>query len=518
MIDMSSKILKKVGSMSVAVMISRVLGLVRDIIFTAFFGVSYLADAFNYAYRIPNFLRLLFGEGALAAAFIPLYGEVEQADGRKVQIRFGLSLLTFLSLLLLIFSFVGIAFAPYLVKIIAPGLEENTVLLTVKLTKILMPYLFLIGVASMLIAILNYHDYFFWPALSAAFFNLGTIVVIVGFVYWIGGNSIEKVSAYSWGIVVGGVLQLLVNFPFMRKVGYRFRLVWETKNLDKVWRRFLPGIMGMGVRQINVYVDLFLASFLVVGSASSLSYSYRLMQLALGVLGVPIWSASLPVFSKLVAKKDDAELQKTFSNVLILSGFLMIPITALMVSLGREYITILFARGAFDATAVGMTYSPFIFYSLALFFFCFNHVLVSLFYAHGDTKSPVKVMIVALLSNVGLNIWFMQYFGATGLAMASMCSAILQSVILFLWVKRSFKILSFPKLELLKILLAGIATWILIRYLNIYFVVSERFWYLLLKFALLGIGGVLVFLMLAYLLRVEQFLRFVQRRAKKSIL
>ena len=163
---MSVRFLKKVGSMSSAVMVSRVLGLVRDIIFTAFFGVSYLADAFNYAYRIPNFLRLLFGEGALAAAFIPLYAEVDERKGRLAQVRFGLSVLTLLSLLLLVLSFAGIFFAPYLVKIIAPGLSQTTALLTIELTQIMMPYLFLIGTASMIIAILNYHDYFFWQAVS----------------------------------------------------------------------------------------------------------------------------------------------------------------------------------------------------------------------------------------------------------------------------------------------------------------------------------------------------------------
>ncbi len=511
---MSVKMLKKVGSMSSAVMISRVLGLVRDIIFTAFFGVSYLADAFNYAYRIPNFLRLLFGEGALAAAFIPLYGEVEEKNGRLAQVRFGLSLLTLLSVILLLFSVMGTLFAPYLVKIVAPGLSDSTVLLTISLTRIMMPYLFLIGTASMLIAILNYHDYFFWPALSAAFFNLGAIAVIGGFVFWVGGDSVQKVEAYSWGIVVGGVLQLLVNLPFLKKIGYKLKFVWSTDHLDQVWRRFLPGIFGIGVRQLNTYVDLFLASFLVVGSASSLSYSYRLMQLALGVLGVPIWSASLPVFSKLVARNDRMELQKTFSHVLVLSAFLMVPITALMVSLGREYITILFARGIFDQTAVEMTYAPFFYYVLALTFFCFNHILVSLFYAHGDTKSPVKVSVVALLANIGFNLWFMQYMGAAGLALATLCSAVLQSVMLFCWVSVRYKFLQFPLQEVTKILIAGIFVWFLVDILNNYFVNNAGFFPLLVKFIALGFLGSLVFLVLAYALQVQQWLNLLGKIRK----
>ncbi len=508
---MSVRFLKKVGSMSSAVMVSRVLGLVRDIIFTAFFGVSYLADAFNYAYRIPNFLRLLFGEGALAAAFIPLYAEVDERKGRLAQVRFGLSVLTLLSLLLLVLSFAGIFFAPYLVKIIAPGLSQTTALLTIELTQIMMPYLFLIGTASMIIAILNYHDYFFWPALSAAFFNLGTIAVIGGFVFWFGGSSVQKVEAYSAGIVVGGVLQLLVNLPFLQKVGYRLRPVWSKEYLDKVWQRFLPGLFGIGVRQLNTYVDLFLASFLVVGSASSLSYSYRLMQLALGVLGVPIWSASLPVFSKLVAQEDNLELQKTFSHVLVLSAFLMVPITALMVSLGREYITILFARGVFDQKAVEMTFAPFVFYVLALTFFCFNHILVSLFYAHGDTKTPVKVSVVALLVNIGLNLWFMQYLGAAGLALATFCSAVLQSVILFCWVKHRYQFLSFPAGETVKILICGVVVWVCVDFGNAFFVVEAGFALLLIKFATLGIGGVLLFAALAYALRVREWQRLLAK-------
>ncbi len=512
---MKAKFLKKVGSMSSAVMISRVLGLLRDVIFTAFFGVSYLADAFNYAYRIPNFLRLLFGEGALAAAFIPLYGEVEEKKGRLAQVRFGLSLLTLLSIILLVFSCAGIVFAPFLVKIIAPGLSQQTADLTITLTQIMMPYLFLIGTASMLIAILNYHDYFFWPALSAAFFNLGTIFVIGGFVFWLGGSSQQKVVAYSWGIVFGGVLQLLVNLPFLKKVGYRLKLVWSRDYLDKVWQRFLPGLFGVGVRQLNIYIDLFLASFLAVGSASSLSYSYRLMQLALGVLGVPIWAASLPVFSKLVAQKDRQELQKTFSYVLVLSAFLMIPVTALMISLGREYITILFARGVFDQKAVEMTYSPFFFYVLALTFFCFNHILVSVFYAHGDTKSPVKVSAVALLANIGLNLWFMRYFGVAGLALASLCSAVLQCAILFCWIKIRYKFLQFPLVEICKILVCGLVVWWFVDFCNCGFSFGEGFAALAGKFLLLGVFGVLLFVGLAYAAQVQELKRVLQRLGRR---
>ncbi len=508
--------MQKVGSMSVAVMISRVLGLVRDIIFTAFFGVSYLADAFNYAYRIPNFLRLLFGEGALAAAFIPLYGEVGEQRGRMAQLRFGFSLLTLLSLVLLVLSFAGIVFAPYLVKMVAPGLDASTAHLSIRLTKIMMPYLFLIGTASTIIAILNYHDYFFWPALSAAFFNLGTIAIIGGFLFWIGGDSVQKVEAYSWGIVVGGVLQLLVNLPLLKRVGYRQLLAWSSSHMSKLWRRFLPGIFGIGVRQLNSYVDLFLASFLIVGSASSLSYSYRLMQLALGVLGVPIWSASLPVFAKLVAKNDTQELQKTFSYVLVLSAFLMVPITALMVGLGKEYITLLFARGEFDQSAVLRTYAPFFYYVLALSFFCFNHILVSLFYAHGDTKSPVKVSVVALLANIGFNIWFMRYLGAAGLALATLCSAVLQSVILYYWVRARYNYLQFPLGQVAKILLCGVVVWLFVDTFNGYCWVASTLGFapLLGKFALLGFLGLALFLALAYALRVQEWQRLLRKLRK----
>nr|HPR16640.1 lipid II flippase MurJ [Candidatus Cloacimonadota bacterium] len=220
-----TKLAKNVGSMSVAVAISRVFGLLRDIVMTNFFGTSYVADAFRVAFQIPNFLRLLFGEGALSAAFIPIYSDIGIKKGKDYQIRFAINVLSLLTIFLIILCMLGILLAPLLVKIIAPGLDATTQALTIKLTRVLFPYLFLIGLSSTFISILNAHDYFFLPGLSSAFLNIGMIAFLGLFLLISKASTMEEqVFFWSYGVLIGGVMQTVVNLPLLRKIGYRIKL------------------------------------------------------------------------------------------------------------------------------------------------------------------------------------------------------------------------------------------------------------------------------------------------------
>ena len=224
------KLTKNIGSMSGAVFISRLLGLLRDIIMTGFFGTSYVADAFRVAFQIPNFLRRLFGEGALSAAFVPIYSEIGVKKGREHQIRFAVNVLSLLTVFLIILSILGILLTPVLVKIIAPGLDEVTKSITINLTRLLFPYLFLIGLSSTLISILNSHDYFFVPGLSSAFLNIGMISCLGIFVLVNEASTMqEKIFYWSYGVLIGGVLQTIINFPLLRKIGYKFKLNLNTQ-------------------------------------------------------------------------------------------------------------------------------------------------------------------------------------------------------------------------------------------------------------------------------------------------
>jgi len=494
----------KIFSMSSAVVISRIFGLIRDIIFTGLFGVSYIADAFNYAYRIPNLLRGLFGEGALAGAFIPIYGEVGQKHGKKAQIRLGLNILSILALFLSILCILGFFLAPLVVDVMAPGLAQETTLLTIKLTRIMMPYLFLIGLATTIMSILNYHNYFFLPALSSTFFNIGTVIVIIGFTYLSKSSSIEKVTVYSFGIIFGGILQLLMNLPLLKKIGYQTKFIFKNDYFRKIWSRFLPGIIGMGVRQINIFIDLFLASFLIVGSASGLTYSYRLMQLALGVFGVPIWTTSLPLFSKLVAKRQFLEIKNTLTDIIDLATFLMLPITVLMITLGKSYISVLFFRGLFDNNALEMTYRPYVFYVLGLLVFCYNHIFTTVFFAFGDTKTPLKIATFTMVLNIIFNLIFMQYLQAAGLALATFCSAVVQSMILYTLLRKKIENFSFWSSEMFKIFLSSLCLYVVITFGIDRINFSQNFAGNLSKVLFFGLIGILLFIFFAFIFRVKK--------------
>lgn len=434
--------------MSVAVAISRILGLIRDIVMTNYFGTTGVADAFRVAFQIPNFLRLLFGEGALSAAFVPIYNDIGIKKGKDYQIRFAINVLSLLTVFLSILSIAGIFLAPLLVKIIAPGLEESTQLLTIKLTRLLFPYLFLIGLSSTLISILNSHDFFFLPGLSSAFLNIGMIGCLGGFVILNQAASMEEMVFYwSYGVLIGGFMQAIINFPLLRKLGYRFQINLSTQGeaLLTVWRRLIPGAIGIAVRQINLLVDTLLASLLATGSIAALGYGNRLMQLPLGIFGIAAGVAVLPLFSRFVTEKNWKGFQESLRFSTISLSFIMLPITAIIAGLGKDMIRLFFLRGAFTLKSVEMTYSALLCYSLGIFFYSMNRLIIPVFYANKDTRTPVKVSVVIVVINIILNVILMQILELAGLALATSISAAIQFIILRDLLNRRFGFLRFPR-------------------------------------------------------------------------
>lgn len=414
----------------------------RDIMMTNFFGTSYVADAFQVAYQIPNLLRKLFGEGALSAAFVPIYNEIGIKKGKRQQIRFALNILTILCAFLLILCGFGILLAPVIVKIFAPGFDPITAQLASKLTRIMFPYLFLIGFSSTLISILNSHDYFFLPGLSSAFLNIGMISSLGVFLLVSSASTYEdKIVVWSIGVIFGGILQTVINFPLLKKIGYRLKIVFDLNNeaVKTVWQKFIPGVWGLAIRQVNLAVDLILASLLpTAGSIAALSYGNRLMQMPLGIIGVSAGVAVLPLFSRYIAEKKWDELMDGLRFSLISVAYIMIPVTALMIIFGKDLISIIFLRGAFDQNSLIMTYRAFLFYSLGLTFFSMNRILIPVFYAHKNTKTPVKISAFIVGLNIILNVILMQFLQHAGLALATTVSSFVQLIILNKYMKKFF--------------------------------------------------------------------------------
>jgi len=439
------RLAKNISVMSIAIFLSRLLGLVRDQVMAYFFGGAYLNDAFNVAYNIPNLLRRLFGEGALSTAFVPLYNDIGIKKDREAQIEFALNVLSILTLFLLILTAAGIALAPLIVRLLYPGLAPETAIVAVKLTRIIFPYLFFIGLSSTFIAILNSHDYFFMTGLSSALLNLGMIASVV-IPFWVWGLNAEELIYFAgWGVAIGGAFQTIINFPYLKRIGYRFNLIIRFTGVavSTLWKRFVPAMIGIGIREINLIADALMASFLPVGSITALAYGNRLMQLPLGIFAISAGTAVLPTYSRLVSTKDYQGLNNSMRFTSLSLTYIMLPISTLILALAPDFVSILFGHGAFDDKAVLMSSQALVFYSLGLIFYSMNQVLTPLFYAHGDTKTPVKLAAVIVVLNISLNFVLMQFMQHRGLALSTSITALINYLLLIHLLRRKLPSIKF---------------------------------------------------------------------------
>ncbi|MBW6514108.1 MAG: murein biosynthesis integral membrane protein MurJ [Candidatus Syntrophosphaera sp.] len=426
------KLAKNISIMSVAIFLSRIMGLVRDQVMAFCFGTTFLNDAFVVGFRIPNLLRSLFGEGALSASFVPIYNELGVHEDKRRQMDFALQVLGILAFFLFILTVLGIIFAPLIVRVIYPGLPPRTYSLAVILTRIMFPYLTWIGLSSTMIAILNSHDRFFMTGLSSALLNLGMILSLVlpRFVFGIEGVALVRWGA--WGVFAGGFLQTVINFPYLKQLGYPFKLMlnFGGEALRTMWTRFVPSLIGVGIREINLIADSLMASFLAVGSISALEYGNRLFHLPLGIFAISTGMVLLPTYSRLVAKQDFGELSKNLRFAAVSLAYVMLPVTVLIITLGGDLVKILFERGAFDAKATLWTTQALVFYSLGLIFFSLNQTLTPLFFANKDTRTPVRVAAAMVGLNIVLNFVLMQFLQHRGLAFASSITAMVNFFLL----------------------------------------------------------------------------------------
>lgn len=497
---------KNISIMSIAVSLSRVLGLVRDQVMGFFFGASYLNDAFQIAINIPNLLRRLFGEGALSAAFVPIYNRIGLQKGREEQIKFALNMLSLLTLLLTVLTIIGMVFAPTIVRLISPGLPEKTALLTIKLTRLIFPYLFFIGISSTMISILNSHNKFFMTGLSSGLYNLGIIgsITIPFFVFKLDAEALIYYA--SFGVLLGGFLQTIINFPFLKQVGYNFRIYinLQSDNLKILGKRFIPGVIGIGVRQINLLADIYFASFLPLGSITCLRYGARLMQMPLGIFGVSASTAVLPLFSKLITEESWEDLSEKIRFTSISLIYLLIPITFFVAGTGLDMIRILFERGSFDLTASQLTYETFVFYSLGLIFFALNQTLTPLFFASGDTKTPVIITSIMVAVNIVLNLVLIYYLKHIGIALATSLTSLIQLFVLILVISKRFtqiKLRSISK-NLIKIFLLSSIIFGLNSIIN-YLINGSNFYFYTIRIGINGIIFLLVLSLGSYLLKLE---------------
>ncbi|MEW6265508.1 MAG: murein biosynthesis integral membrane protein MurJ [Thermodesulfobacteriota bacterium] len=432
----NEKITKAAGIVGSATLLSRVLGLVRDQVTAYFFGAGLVADAFFVAFRIPNLLRRLLAEGALTVSFIPIFTEYLTTRSREDAFRVFRASLTLFTLVLILVTVLGVAASPWIIRVFAPGFydEPEKFALTVYLTRIMFPYIFIAGLMALIMGGLNSLDRFAAPALSPVMLNLGIIASVLVLMRFFD----PPVLALAIGVLVGGVLQLLIQLPSLMKqkglLGVSFQ--FDHPAIKRICLLMGPAALGAAVYQFSVFINTLLASFLPEGSVSFLYYADRLMQFPLGVFAVAIGTAVLPSMSRQAADHDLEGLRQTLSFSLRLIFFITIPATLGLIVLSEPLLQLLFQRGRFGPDSTQATAGALIAYALGLTALSSVQVLVRAFYSLKDTKTPAQIGSISLLISTGLAAALMGPFKHVGLALASSAASIINFVWLLILLRR----------------------------------------------------------------------------------
>ncbi|OED36231.1 murein biosynthesis integral membrane protein MurJ [PVC group bacterium (ex Bugula neritina AB1)] len=450
------KVLKSSAILASSTTLSRVLGLVRDILTAKYFGASSVHDAFVMAFILPNLLRNLLTEGVFSSLFIPFLSE--SIAKKKTQEAFDFSQALMSRLIFLVSVIILLILVSSEICLHTLNLSSQTQL-TLRLIQSFCPYIFFIFISSLFISIINVHKKFFIPSLSPIILNIFWIFSLLFICPLFGKPLDSQVFGITAGIILAGALQVYIQFISVRKLGFTFNLNIfkpQKKSLKNLYKKALPSLLAFSVGQINVVIDSFLAHNLGEGAQSSLWYAQRIIYCPLGIFGIAISVAIMPTLSSFAAQKKTEEIKKTLSYGLCLLLMILIPCAVAILALHKEIISLIYQRGAFTATSVETTSSVLFFYAIGLPAFACNKVLTSTFYALKETRTPAKVAIFCVILNLLLNFSLMRFLKQGGLALATSITSFINILFLILMLKKHFK-LPFKK-ELLPHLLktAGI--------------------------------------------------------------
>lgn len=462
---------KSAGIIGSGILLSRILGFVRDIVIASVFGTKVAAQAFVVAFRIPNLLRDLVGEGAANAAFVPVLSEYAAKRTRKEFWELAGIILNAMIVVLAVISILGIVFAPLIVRVIAPGFikEADKLQLTVRLTQFMFPYIFLIGLTAYTTGILNSLKHFTAPSFGQPLWNIALILSAL----YLCPNMQIPVMGLAIGVLVGGVLQLSVQVPPLLNRGMALPRLNRFKHpaSTEIGKLLLPRVLGTSIYQVNVFVDTMLASLSSIvgeGAVAALYYSNRLWQLPLAIFGTAWAQAMLPTLSEHAVEEDIKKFKDTLSFSLRSVFFITIPAAIGLLILSTPIVRALFERGSFDRYSTEITSYALFYYSLGLFAYAGVKILVSAFYSLKDTLTPVKVALVALVLNIILNLTLMWPLKVGGLALATSISSTVNFFLLFYLLRK--KIGPMGGLGILKsvgrILLAGIGMGVILVWVN----------------------------------------------------
>lgn len=457
--DQKGKIAKAAGIMSAATFISRILGYVKDMILAVFFGATGLSDTFFAAFRIPNLLRELFAEGSMSSAFIPVLTEYRQKQGEEEARRLVRTTFSFIIVVVGVICLAGILFSPAIVSVIAPGFlaSAEKFSMAVLLTRVMFPFLLFISLASLVMGALNTKRVFFIPTLAPAMLNITIILVVVCCARYFS----QPILAVAIGVTMGGLVQFLFQLPAFYHNGYRlgFTPAFGHPGLKKMAILLIPATMALAVNQINIIVSNILASYLPEGSITYLYYSMRLIQFPIGIFGVAMGMAVLPALSEHAVRGELDRLREDFSFALRLLFFIAVPSMAGLIALREPIVNLLFQRGQFDHAATIGTAQALLYYSLGIWSVVGVRVVTSTFYAMQDTKTPVKIAVIGMLSNLAFSLFLMGPMKHAGLALANAIASMVNFVLLFYFLRRRLQRIDARRIagSLAKISIASIA-------------------------------------------------------------
>jgi len=421
-------------------MTSRILGLVRDQVLASLFGAGNAMDAFNVAFRVPNLVRDLFAEGAMSAAFVPVFMRQLATGDRTSAWRLGNNVLNALLVVTGLLVVAGIVFARPLVGAFAadyaavPGKLE----LTVMLTRIMLPFLTLVAIAAAMMGMLNALHLFFIPALAPAMFNIATIACALLLVPAMPRFGWAPITAIAIGALLGGIAQVVLQWPLLRREGFSYTplLDWKQEGLQRVLMLMGPGTIGLAATQVNVFVNTVLATGEGTGAVSWLNYAFRLMYLPTGLFGVSIATATVPAVSRHAAHDDEPAVRETVGEGLSLMFMLNVPATIGLIVLAHPIVRLLFERRAFLPSDTAATAAALQFYAIGLLGYSIVRIASPTFYALGDSRTPVLISVATVVANAVLNVLLARVLGYRGLALGTSIAALLNAVCL-LWLLRA---------------------------------------------------------------------------------
>ncbi len=432
------KLALKTSVVSGMTLLSRILGLVRDIVFARFFGAGLLMDAFLVAQRIPNMLRRFFAEGAFSAGFVPVMARYRERHDHDEAREYLDSMAGTFGLVLFVVTLIGVIGAPLLVLVVAPGFvgDGGDFDLAALMLRFTFPYLFFVSLTAFAGGILNTYGRFGVPAFTPVILN----VVLIAAAVWAAPMLEQPIMALAYAVFVAGLAQLLFQLPFLARIRALPRPRWSPRHegVRRAFKLMVPAIFGSSVAQINVLLSGIIASLLPVGSISYLYYSDRLMEFPLGLFGIALATVTLPYLSRLWANEERQEFSRTLEWSMKVALLIAVPAAVGLIMLAAPLIITLFHGGVFDSRSVDMTVLALQAYAVGLVGFSFVKVLAPAFFAREDTRTPVRIGIIALLANLVLgasSAWYLTVSGFagphTGLAAATSFAAVLNAGLLY---------------------------------------------------------------------------------------